>query len=406
MKRPAKKTKVRHFIVPWSLFAGVVASFVACCMAGKQTTKTHQLVHFTRFHQKLSPESLFYPTASQVQRLVLARTKKERINVIIGGGSVLQGTGQRFNEVWVDKLAELLGPDYRVVNLACRGARTGEFGAIAAEMVLDRRRVILLTDISPGVCEDDPDGYVYRYFFWDAWCKRLIDQSIPRRSARMAELRGERISNSKFAELLRGAQLDSTLYFHDLWNTATYTTGSAVWNPICQGESFQPRKLTRDNEPGALPVAERPAAMERIVSFDKYKLNILKTAFKKGADGQWNADAAWSEAFKIRMDNILPNIALRQRTIVVVHQFNAHCVNRLSEDEQAHLSAQTFITSKVLAELGIRSVEMRTAGLTEEDHADHIHLSSSGGEKLGKIVAPAIRELAKSLGYEAGNEKK
>ncbi|RBP47447.1 hypothetical protein DES53_101244 [Roseimicrobium gellanilyticum] len=84
MKRRIE-TGANPCIIPWALFLGVACGFVACCMAGRKTTEIHQLTEVNRFHQLITPEALFYPTASQVKQLALYRTKKAKINVIIGG---------------------------------------------------------------------------------------------------------------------------------------------------------------------------------------------------------------------------------------------------------------------------------------------------------------------------------
>ncbi|QIF00797.1 hypothetical protein [Roseimicrobium sp. ORNL1] len=347
---------------------------------------------------------MFYPTASHVYRLGLARTKKERINVIIGGSSVLNGTGQAANELWTDKLSELLGPDYRVLNLGFRAAAPGEFGAIGAEMLLDRRRVIFVSIIYPAGVAGQPDGVFFRYFFWDAWYKGLIDRNLPDRAASVAGLDKKRESDPKYFELRRGAWLNAHLFFNDWWNTLVYTKGGTVWNLVTQSDSFSPRIQFEDLEPAAAPLDQRLEAVRQNLAVNPYKGKILKMPLKKDADGEWIPDAKWFGGWSGEMKYIFPNEVLRQRTIVVVHRPHALAFEGMTEDELGCWSALSSLTARVVEENGMRSFDM---GFMSEpdDFNDLIHLSGKGGERLAMQLAPDIRKLAKDLGYtEPGAE--
>lgn len=398
MKKNTGTTSKDYFVVPWALFAGVLVSFAACCVAGWKTTQEHQLTRFTRFYQRLSPESMFYPTASHVYRLGLARTKKERINVIIGGSSVLNGTGQAANELWTDKLSELLGPDYRVLNLGFRAAAPGEFGAIGAEMLLDRRRVIFVSIFNPAAISGRPDGVFFRYFFWDAWYKGLIDRDLPDRVAWVAGLDKQPEPDPKLPELRRGACLNSHLFFNDWWNTITYTRGGTVWNLVTQSDSFSPRIRFEDLEPTANPRDQRLESIRQSLVVSPYKGKILGMPLKKDASGAWIPDAKWYDGWRGELKQVLPNEVLRQRTIMIIHWPHVLAFEGMTQDELGCWSALSALAARAVEENGMRSLEMGFMS-GPDDFSDLIHLSGKGGEKLAVQLAPSIRKLAKDLGY-------
>ena len=52
---------------PAALLLGVVCTFVACCVAGRVAVRHNCFADFQRFHPHITPQTLFYPTASQVR---------------------------------------------------------------------------------------------------------------------------------------------------------------------------------------------------------------------------------------------------------------------------------------------------------------------------------------------------
>lgn len=395
MKTCAEQKYQHSFLIPRALFLGVGLAFVACCVAGRRSSESHQLGRVKRFHQLISPENLFYPTASQVKQLALTRSRKSCINVIIGGSSILNGSGQQAHELWSDNLAELLGPDYRVINLGFRGATTGEFGVLAAEMIMNRRDVILITDISPNGGKWSPDGWRYRYFFWDAWYKKLIDRKNSQRNAALAELPALRKSDEAFAEIRAGAWMDSKLYFNDLWNSVAYNHGNAVWNPLCRSDSFKPRSQMNDNEP-------KPLSRELRRADPGYEDTLKRTASRvveiiEDSRPQLDSRTMRDEILRT-FEACLPNEKLRQRTIVVVNSFAPAVVERLTQEQRDDLAALSKLTEEAVHASGMPCLQQ--AGLfTDDEHADTVHLNASGGAKLAMEVAPLVRAVAAKLGY-------
>jgi hypothetical protein len=404
MKRRVENNGRHAFIVPWALFLGCLTAFAACCMAGRRCSETHVLTRVHRFHQLLTPESLFYPTASQVKQLAMARTRKSRINVIIGGSSVLNGCGQQAHELWSDKLAEILGPEYRVVNLGFRAALPGEFGALGAEMIMNRRRVILLTDVPPGGGDSTAvDGRMHRYFYWDAWYKRLIDRKLPLRQAGVAALLNERKSDPTFFELRAGARLDSACFYNDLWNAWTYTQGGTIWNTLCRSDSFKARMLVPDNEPKPPTKEVRHAAADRVHDVQRLSNHVAPPRMEKDSHGQWLVPSHRALSIQKNIDASFPNAELRRRTIAIVTSYEPSGLAGMTHEQREQFAAVSNFVEERLMAAGMRCARM-DGQFTDDDFADYVHLSASGGEKLAQKVAPIIRELAATLGYKEQSE--
>ena len=68
-----------------ALLLGVGCAFVGCCLAGRVLSRHNFFAGFERFHQQTSPESLFYPTASQLRALGRARLARDKVAVVVGG---------------------------------------------------------------------------------------------------------------------------------------------------------------------------------------------------------------------------------------------------------------------------------------------------------------------------------
>lgn len=274
-----------------------------------------------------------------------------------------------------------------------------EIGAIGAKMLMERRRVIFVTDMAPGEGYRQPDGNLFRYFFWDAWYKGLIDREVPDRAACVAGLGKERASDPKFPELLHGARMNSVLCFNDLWNTLVYTKGGTVWNLVTQSQSFRPRIRLQDLEPPPLPVEQRLQAIKRDLSTHPYKGRVLDGSLSKNINGAWVPDPTWLASLRQDMRRHLPNEVLRQRTLVILRKPSPLAFQDMTADELDCLSAKEAAIAKALEEIGMHPLEMETM-TGEEDYSDRIHLAGKGGEKLALQLAPAIRELTKSLGYD------
>src|SRR5262249_38079452 len=123
MSAPTPGSSFERLLAPWALLVGVAAAFLGCCLAGHLASRRNHLHHFGRFHLMRPPEPLYYPTVGQVRQFARSHYDRDKVLVIVGGSSVLHGTGQRAGHVWTDRLQEELGDGYQILNLALRGGR-------------------------------------------------------------------------------------------------------------------------------------------------------------------------------------------------------------------------------------------------------------------------------------------
>jgi hypothetical protein len=206
---------------------------------------------FVRFHQRLSPESLFYPTFSTMENLALARWTPGRILVIVAGNSILNGVGQKAPELWSLRLQEELGAGYVVVNLSFRGSLPCEAGTLVAESLIKRGLpVVLIANTAPGTVGRVAGG-PYGYLYYDALAHdRLL--SHPARTANLArwEATAPDAVRERQAELRRAAALDARFHFQPLWHQVGYRHAMTVWSEITRPRFWQARERATDLQIG------------------------------------------------------------------------------------------------------------------------------------------------------------
>jgi hypothetical protein len=405
MTRPAETSTFDRLISPPALFLGVGLSFLACCGAGFWASRHDCLENFQRFHVFLSPETLYYPTVNQVRQLVKGRVGPGQIAVVVGGSSILHGTGQTEAQLWTRKLQALLGGRYRVINLGMRSARTAEFGGVAAEVLSrDLKKLIFVSDLHPEGMYGEPDGTYYRYFFWDAHARGLL---VPhrRREERLRPWAGKVEETepgpgtgvASREELQFQMGLDRGCYFNDLWTTLAYTHLVTVWTPLTRECFSRPRRRYADPEAGPGPPATRFAT-----DFDR-SMAQLRGQFAgrcvKDAAGKWVEDprpGTWARFDRVAREHFPPSV--RRRTLLLVVWNSAYHVNRLSADERSCYAAVSRLAVGRLKKLGFAALEVGK-NYSPADYADYQHLTEAGGARMAAAVAPRVRALARRLGY-------
>ena len=405
--RPSgERGKGRRWLASPALLAGAVCAFVGCCLAGRLATAHNCFADFRRFHHAISPRSLFCPTASQVLALGRDRLARERIAVIVGGSSVLRGCGQRPGQVWSERLQQKLGERYRVLNLAMDGGQPAEFGGTAAEMLArDFPRLIFVTDIQlhtavtlgplpadvrPAVV---PFEREYGYFFWDAYFKGLIPADAARAQALRAAARKR---SSSWAEQMRGLRLDGLVYSRDLWTALACTRVCTFWAPPPAPSSFLlPRgKLQETDQSAAVPSLEElcrraPAQIAEMRLGMRAEIGASQLLHQHAGSGRLFPGGTPLLVFPPDLDG---------RTLVLVRRLSPRFVDALKPVERSDYRAAFPLLVRELARFGIEAVAVE-ARCSAADFIDHCHLTESGGEKLAEEVAPAVRRLARRLGY-------
>jgi hypothetical protein len=381
-------------IRPWPFLVGAAAAFLACCALGRAVSGYNIYRQFTRFHQPINHEALYYPTASQTRAVVRSAMRDDQVAVIVGGNSVMFGANQGIDHLWTKRLQALLGDRYRVFNFALPGVAPADFGAVVAEMAArDYAKVILITNVWSGAKwgAGDVDGHTQNYFFWDAYYKGLIVPE-PVRQARLRELRRLRAGDAKYQEMKAAARMDASLYFQDLWTAITYRCFSTVWCPAVGRRFYRPRRCYADDDGGV------PHHLRHTPGFLRGVLPLLERAVPERYWGHaGSADVRHSplaESFALALPD-----HLRRRTLVVVAHQCPNYVERLPAAVREIYKATFPETVRALDSVGCRPLVVGESFTTLDFH-DHCHVSSEGAAKFAAAVAPHVRELAWRLGYD------
>jgi len=387
----------RWRVRPKALFWGIAVAFLACCAGGYASAHRNVIKSFERFHVFLTPSAQFYPSASQLREIIRARFDPAKVVVIVGGSSRMFGSGQSVGHVWSKRLQELLGPEYQVVNFGVGAARACEFGAVAAE-ILSRTypKLIYIADVTPGQVEKEPDGWLYRYLFWDAYYKGLLTEDAGRRAALdlFAKLRA---GDEDFAELRRETRLDSFFYYNDLWNAVAYEKLFTVWSTVVRDRPFTPRKRFGDIE-RSFPLSQRYPPERQEYGMHVVRLRI-KAGCVKDAQGNWVEDPAspvWP-MLQFNARNAFPE-RFRSRTLLLTLRESPYYISRMTPDEQKYYAVVSSLTAGKLQELGFAVADVG-GDYTPLEYLDQCHLAEEGGDRLAADVAPLVRKLAKRLGY-------
>jgi hypothetical protein len=384
-------------LLPYPLFLGVAAAFLACCILGF-ASRSWPYAGFERFHRFINPQTCFYPTASQVRATARAALPADRIAVIVGGNSVLNGAGQGL-PLWTARLQELLGPDYQVLNLAMCGAAPGEVGGVTAEVLRDEYpRLILITNTWAGASgsPSEPDGGLLRYFFWDAYYKGLLLHP-PEREEGLREVARKHALDDAHDELKRGLRLDAYLSYRDLWSGVAYSCFSTVWHPLLEGTFTwaRGRYVPVDTKPNRSE--HRPddmVAVEAVRDLVRHSPDFVLSG-KDGGRGKVNPEAAAKMGGDLQ--RCFPE-EVRRRTLLVVAHFNPYRVQQLTAEERERYYELFPATVASAEAAGLHAVEIGKQ-YTTADYFDWLHFTRSGGQKLAEDLAPRVKELARGLGY-------
>jgi hypothetical protein len=377
---------VRPKLVPAPFFVGFLAGLALLSFLGSIAQSTVLLDRFVRFHQLISVEFGYFPTA-RLLKAIVDKTKDDQslIYVIVGGGSVFNGAGQHESLVWTRFLQQHLGARFRVVNFAQRAGSSTDFGSAAAELLLRRsQRVIFVGDASATLYANTLADSFYRHMLFDAWHRNFLLPWPPR---------DELLSDAPFngPERLRspalGALLDAYLNFNDLWNLTTYEFASLNWHPLLGELSFRARSSFED--PDLLP--EQYASLRYRDDLDVI-MRVERSAFIVAAD-----DPSWKQRADL-VEQMVP-LRLREVSIAVILVGSPYYRRRLTAAEQEAALGTARHHAEILARLGFRRALLPTLDYSDDDYVDFIHLSVPGGQKLAAALAPVIQDLAADLGY-------
>lgn len=375
----------------WLLLGGIVLGFLGATWQGHRAAVYSKPDGFRRFHQRISPDTLYYPPYAMLEHLALARWSPGKTLVIIGGNSVLNGVGQPADEVWSLRLQELLGDSYVVVNLAFRGSYPTQAAALVAESLLERGlSVLYVANTNPPAGTGRAPGGASGYTYWQALHRGRLatyaprDESIRRWLAGLPP--GERRQQD---EESLGARLEAWFRPQSLWHHVGYRHCFTVWNSVLASDFWVPRDKLPDNEPDAVPLADRFRLnlTEEMAIIRSYSESLAVA----GTDGGWQLEAGNRQRL---VDDIAATMVprLRPRTLMLLSQNAPYYRDRLGTTERARDAFVYSACAQIWRDHGI-ACEIAGEGFEPIDFSDRTHLSKDGGRKLARLVARRITEM-------------
>lgn len=375
----------------WVLF-GIVAGFVLMVQAGRWAGRRNLFSGYQRSYIWISAEGYFYPSLNNLTRLINAVADPGKTLVLVGGDSVLVGVGQPKEQVWTRELQRLLGPDFKVVNVAFRGAGPTEMGAVVAEVLSKRyRRLIYIARDDMPLLIGPPSGFTYSYLFWQAMASGGLLNFAPR----LEEFKLTQMSEPS----LRG-YFDYWTHASDLWNYIGYNYLFTVFDPLKYPPErfFTPvRKLDDEayQNTALLPIPER------FLHLKEQSMQIIRSVFQNRVisdpRGELSIAPGVLAAFTRDAQAAFPD-ALKHRTLILLSYNAPYLTRQLSRDEYAAYDFIYHQGAMRLQQAGYHSM-LVGSDWSDEDFADRVHLSPFGGQKMAREIAPEIRAMAFQLGY-------
>ena len=221
------------------------------------------------------------------------------------------------------------------------------------------------------------------------------------------------VGGAGLRELKLRESLDRIFYFQDFWNQVTYEDVNTVWGFYMPGivGFLRPRKSYRDLEPDTLtfpmdlryPPPHLDVEMVNVRGISEYAYmsqdarGRLQT--RKDAAGRWPLYQPVWDQFTAGIAVAMPD-ALKRRTLILLSRSSPFYFRQLSADEREREDL-TYAHSIALWEAGGYVAMDYGRDFLPEDYGDRTHVTWPGGLKLAHLVAPKIREMARSLGYLA-----
>jgi hypothetical protein len=379
---------------PFLVFIGIFTGFSLMVLAGRWAGKQNLLIGFERSYPLISPEGYFYPSLNNLTELVSHVGSRRKILVLVGGDSVLLGVGQKKDQLWTKELQRVLGPDFVVINLAYRGARPTEMGAVVAEALSKKYpRLIYVANAEPMSMPLPLAGGPYGYLNWEAQASGELPKGTPNLDVgAFAANRGEELSTEGS---IRG-YFDFWSHASDLWNYLGYKFVFTAFNSlkVPPERFFEARNSSQDQETDVLPIPQRFTLQEQSMRILRMLINLW---VEKDAQGDFRINPGVLAEFNGLARVAFPN-SFKPKTFILLVYNAPYFVGQLSRDEQAAYDFAFSQGKSWLEMAGYRSA-LIGRNWTDDNFADRAHLTASGGQKMATAIAPEIKSMAVQLGY-------
>jgi len=386
---------------PAYFLVGFILGLLFCSLVGYYVSTKARFHHFSRFFMEISPQTLYYPTASELLQTARHEVSKDKILVLVGGSSIFRGVGQDPGDAWTTELQALLGDKYKVLNYASDGASFSSYGGVAFRMLRQEYpKIIFVAAAYQFNSEGFMDGLPpYDYLFWDAYYKKLF-KPYKKEAELIEQLRKEEMTTKDGVEKHFMAYLDSLFYFRNLWNWVGYQLLFTMYNENNLRTPFQPRRKYHEAlfDPKYKKVLY--AANHDAAHVKQYKdlIRLITTGI---------IDDITHTPLKIKKsvlssciqgyDNVFQPID-RSKILMVQTTYNTRIIGSMPNNIQKGYWVITKISHEAIASLGYPVLDIGQ-DFVDDDFMDIDHFWPSGGKKLAVQVAKEVKHIAKSNHY-------
>lgn len=390
----------RSFLMPRTFFLGFAAGIAACAFLGWKVERDGFYENYVRAGGPYQIDNTFLISPTQMTSWIRSRCSRDKTLVLVGGSSILMGTGQPVRSLWSGKLQELLGERFCVVNLAGpAGVLNGIAGTTLGILEKEYKRAYLVSDMTESVVGYSPDGVVsQKYFFWSAYYRGMLDPSFVADGAdasgrlRIQQPAAAESERMRAEQLRLGAWLDSYLHFNDLWAAVhfrRFTTyyfhnaGRWQWTPRGTWPDYDYEidvEAMRNLKQYTTPVGS--PAFQQVLA----RLRGLGTYFESSPDGLKFREGILRGLEQQIDENIID--PRKHRVILAYIGPSPYYMHHLSAAEQGAYETLYERKTVVFKRHGYHVVRPR---LESEDYSDPVHLDTLGGRKLAGVVAEEIR---------------
>lgn len=369
------------------------------------STKT-EIKSFSRLGGGLQTRAgSFQVTSSQVQSFINKTCDKNQILVVIGGSSVVFGSGMPIRYLWTKSLQNHLGSKFCVVNMASPAGPFVGYGSVAFEMSLGKFKDVLFISEASALPYFPADGFLwYKYFFWDAYYKNKLSNNYSTNytSSQINDVVRENYetdptNREKFEQMRLGMWLDSYLYFADLWGYIHFNKISTVYDPLIVPYNWGPLNKFAD--------LDYEIDVEKIKSLNHYpKINseafnsefdIVKSnsyKYYQKQDNEWTLNEKdLQKASKNLSKYPLTNLA--NKILIVSITESPYYLDHLTAEEIKRYKNIRVEELKVWRENGYHTFS--ETNLKAEDYGDRPHLNTLGGNKLALDIAVQVKNIFK-----------